>query len=127
VATRSQVEQWVRAYERAWRTAGTAPLRELFSEQASYRLSPYDEPAVGLDAIGALWERERAGPEEAFAIESDVFAVDGDAAVVRVEVRYGEPKPQEFRDLWLLRFEDGLCVDFEEWAFWPERPYTVPR
>ena len=30
---------------------------------------------------------------------SDVVAADGDTAVVRVEVGYGDPVHQEFRDL----------------------------
>jgi hypothetical protein len=126
MATRKQVEEWVRGYERAWRSPGTAILSELFTEDAAYRLSPYDEPALGLEAIGAVWERERDGPDEAFAMKSEIVAVEGDRAVVRVEVRYGEPRRQEFRDLWLLRFEGELCAEFEEWAYWPERPYTAP-
>ena len=73
-----------------------------------------------------MWERERDGPDEEFELSSEVFAVDGDRAVVRVEVRYGEPA-REFRDIWLLRFEDGACSEFEEWAFWPEKPYTRRR
>jgi hypothetical protein len=127
MVTRQQVEEWVRGYERAWRSPGTAILSEFFTEDASYRLSPYDEPALGLEAIGAVWERERHGPDEAFTMESEIVAVDGDRAVVRLEVRYGEPKRQEFRDLWLLRFEGERCVEFEEWAYWPERPYTESR
>ncbi len=122
---REAVEAWVSAYERAWRSPGTAALAELFTENASYLLSPYDRPAVGLEAIAAVWERERDGPDEEFELSSEVFAVDGDRAVVRVEVRYGEPA-REFRDIWLLRFEDGACSEFEEWAFWPEKPYTAP-
>jgi hypothetical protein len=31
---------------------------------------------------------------------SDIVAVDGDVAVVRLEVGYGEPVRQEYRDLW---------------------------
>jgi hypothetical protein len=58
---RASVDAWVAAYERAWRTAGTELLGELFSEDATYRMSPYKEPARGLAAIGALWERERVG------------------------------------------------------------------
>ena len=33
---------------------------------------------------------------------------------------------QEYRDLWVLRFaEDGRVEHFEEWAYWPDKPYTV--
>jgi hypothetical protein len=49
-----------------------------------------------------------------------IIAVDGDTAVVRVEVFYGEPIDQEYRDLWIIRFaDDGRCHSFEEWPFWP--------
>ncbi len=52
--------------------------------------------------------------------------MDGDTAVARVEVEYGDPKPQEYRDLWLIRFaDDGRCRSFEEWAFWPEKPHAT--
>jgi hypothetical protein len=45
-------------------------------------------------------------------------------AVVRAEVGYGDPVRQEYRDLWVLRLgNDGRCSWFEEWPFWPERPY----
>jgi hypothetical protein len=41
-----------------------------------------------------------------------------------VEVRYGDPVSQEYRDLSVLRFaDDGRVEDFEEWAYWPDKPY----
>jgi ketosteroid isomerase-like protein len=128
MATREQVEEWLAGYERAWRTPGTAAVSELFAEDASYRMGPYEEPALGLAAIGALWEDEREGPDEAFTMESEILAVEGDTAVVRVEVRYGPPTEAEYRDLWLIRFgADRTCVDFEEWPFWPERGFKAPE
>jgi len=112
----------VGAYERAWRTAGTEALGELFAEDATYRMSPYEEPARGLREIGALWEREREGPDEAFEMEGEVVAAERDVAVVRVEVAYG--RGSEYRDLWVLRFApDGRCREFEEWPFKPGQRY----
>lgn len=124
--TRGEVEDWLARYERAWRTAGTEPLRELFVGHATYRMSPYEEPFVGLSGIAEMWEAEREGPDEVFTMASDIVAVDGDTAVVRVEVTYGEPVTREYRDLWVIRFaDDGRAVAFEEWPFWPERPYSA--
>lgn len=117
---KSQIEAWVGGYERAWRGAGTGSLRELFAEDASYRMSPYEKPARGLGEIADLWERERKGPEEEFEMRHETIAVDGDTAVVLVEVRYGGPEPTEYRDLWVIGFDaDGRCRTFEEWPFWP--------
>jgi ketosteroid isomerase-like protein len=120
VTTRADTEAWVAAYERAWRTAGTESLRELFSEVATYRMSPYEQPAIGLAEIAQLWEREREGPDEAFEMRHEVVAVEGDTAIVRVEVKYGGLGREEYRDLWIARFDpDGRCREFEEWPFWP--------
>jgi SnoaL-like domain len=123
VGGRAEVDAWVAAYERAWRTAGTEPLRDLFSEEATYRMSPYAEPARGLDEIAALWGREREGPEESFQMRHEIVALDDETAVVRVEVEYGPPRNSEYRDLWILRLApDGRCREFEEWPFWPGQP-----
>ncbi len=117
---RAQLESWIAAYERAWRTAGTDVLAELFATDATYRMAPYEEPYRGLDAIADLWERERRGPDEVFTMESEVLAVEGGTGVARVEVRYGEPVRSEYRDVWIVRLDGrGLCVDFEEWPFSP--------
>ena len=124
---REQVRDWLAAYERAWRAPGTGALAEIFTADASYRQGPYDEPVVGLAAIGGMWEAEREGPDEVFRMTSDIVAVDGVTAVVRVGVGYGDPVRQEYRDLWVMRFTaDGLCESFEEWPFWPERPAGSP-
>ncbi len=122
--TRAEVEDWLARYERAWRTAGTEPLRGLFVEDATYRMSPYEEPFVGLSAIAEMWEAEREGPGEAFTMTSEVLAVEGDTAVARIEVVYHEP-PREYRDLWIMRFTpDGRCREYEEWPFWPGKGYA---
>jgi ketosteroid isomerase-like protein len=117
---REGVARWVAGYERAWRSPGVEPLAELFSADAGYSQGPYRTPVTGLAAIGRMWERERDGPDEPFTMASEIVAVDGDTAVVRVEVRYQAPKAREFRDLWVIRFgDDGRCRWFEEWPFAP--------
>lgn len=117
---RDDLERWLDAYERLWRTAGSDRLSEIFSEDASYSPGPFEEPRRGLDAIAELWESERLGPDESFEMDSEVVAVDGDTAVARIEVRYGPPRDRLYRDLWIVRFgPDGRCTRFEEWPFWP--------
>jgi ketosteroid isomerase-like protein len=112
------VERWVARYERAWRTPGTAPLAELFSPDVSYLPSPWARPIVGLSRLGTWWDAERDGPDEPFTMTNEVVAVDGDSAVVRIEVDYQGDDPSRWRDLWILRFDaDGRCVGFEEWPF----------
>jgi ketosteroid isomerase-like protein len=115
------VAEWVAGYEDAWRSPGTGQLAGLFTEDATYSQEPYAETVTGLAAIARMWEAERDGPAEVFRMTSEIVAVDDDVAVVRVEVRYGKPPGEEWRDLWIIRFAaDGRCAAFEEWPFSPK-------
>ena len=126
VTDRGKVSQWLTGYEAAWRSAGTGSLADLFTADAGYLQSPYELPVAGLDAIARMWEAEREGPDEAFTLATEILAVDWPVAVVRAEVRYGDPSRQEFRDLWVIRLDDdGRCTWFEEWPYWPERPFSA--
>jgi ketosteroid isomerase-like protein len=123
---RERVLAWVEAYERAWRTPGVEALDAIFTPDATYLQGPYREPVVGLPAIARMWEAERDGPDEVFQLTSEIVAVEGDTAVVRLEVRYGDPVEQEYRDLWIMRFaEDGRCRSYQEWPFWPPGATTA--
>jgi ketosteroid isomerase-like protein len=123
---RMTVSRWLADYEAAWRAPGTAGLSEIFAADAAYLQSPYEEPVVGLAAIRRMWDEERDGPDEVFTLATDILAVDGDTAVVRAEVRYGEPSRQEYRDLWVIRLrDDRRCSWFEEWPYWPRRAQTA--
>ena len=115
--------RWVDEYERAWRDSDREAVVRLFSDDAAYRASPYEPSKIGHDAIKAFW-LDDAG--KAFGMTADVLAVDGDVAVVRVDVVYNGPPEEEYRDLWVLRFAgDGRVADFEEWAYWPGKPFSA--
>jgi uncharacterized protein (TIGR02246 family) len=126
VTDRGTVRRWLAGYEAAWRAAGTEGLAGLFTPDATYLKSPYEPPVTGLDAIKRMWEEEREGPGEVFTLATGILAVDGPTAVVRAEVHYGDPPSQEYRDLWVIGLaDDGRCRWFEEWPFWPGRPYSA--
>jgi len=123
---RPGVQRWLAGYEAAWRAPGTDAVADLFTADAVYLQSPYEQPVTGLDAIRQMWEAEREGPDEVFTLATEIVAVDGPTAVVRAEVRYGDPAHQEYRDLWVIRLTDGgRCSWFEEWPYWPEHGYSA--
>jgi hypothetical protein len=65
-------------------------------------------------------------PREVFTLVTDIVAVDGATAVMRAHVTHGDPVQEQYQDLWVLRFaEDGRCREFEEWPYWPGRPYSA--
>ena len=120
---RDGVMAWVAEYERAWRTGDVDGMTRLVTEDARYLVSPYAQPRVGHDEIAAFW-RDDVGRR--FTVAAEPIAVEARDAVVRVEVGYLDPRPQEYRDIWILRFAgDGRVERFEEWAFWPDKPWTA--
>lgn len=48
---RVTVRSWVAAYEAARRAAGMAAVAEIFTDDAVYLHTPYEEPVAGLEAI----------------------------------------------------------------------------
>ena len=119
---RAQVSRWVDAYEQVWRTVGTDRLAEVFTLDVSYRPSPWKEPIRGLEELARFWDRAREGADERFTMARDVVAVDDKTAVVRLAVDYLEEAPGQWRDLWVIEFDDdGRCRSFEEWPFAPDQ------
>ena len=104
--------------------ADLAAVEQLFTDDGHYRTSPYDEAMIGHEAIRAFWLEDE---DDVFTVEAEPIAVEDRHAVVRLDVRYGDPVCQEYRDLWVLRFaDDGRVEDFEEWAYWPGKPHSSP-
>lgn len=102
---------------------GTEPLTDLFSPDVSYLPSPWAHPIVGLPRLGQWWDAERDGPDEPFTMTSEIVAIDGDRAAVRIEVTYERDDLARWRDLWIMRFDtEGRCTQFEEWPFTPDQP-----
>ena len=121
--TRDDVMEWVTRYELAWRERDVDAVAVLFGDEARYRRSPYEPDDIGHAAIRAFWLED---DDVVFRMAAVPVAVEENTAVVRVEVWYGEPVTQEYRDLWLLSFgSDGRVDEFEEWAYWPGKPYTA--
>lgn len=122
---RERVQAWLDAYVRWWLVSDPVGVPVLFTPDARYLRSPYAEPLVGHAALTDFWVADR---HATFTVATDVVAVDGQVAVARLQVDYERPQPQQYRDLWVLRFaEDGRVSRFEEWAYFPGQPYTAKQ
>lgn len=117
VMDRRRVERWIAGYDKAWRTAGTGMLAELFTPDIVYSPLPWADPVVGLDAVAAYWEASRQGPDEDFSLKTEVLATEMETAVVRADVEY-HSLGSSWRDLWVITFSSSVrCARFEEWPF----------
>lgn len=110
---REDVDGWLERYVAAWRSSDREAIGALFTDDATYRYHPYDEPLVGRDAIVESWFEE---PDEPGSFEASyaAYAVEGDRAIATGTTSYanGDVYDNVFR----LRFdEDGRCSEFTEW------------
>jgi hypothetical protein len=52
-----ETADWIDSYAKAWETGDDELVGSLFTEDASYRSSPFREPYRGLEEIRAYWRR----------------------------------------------------------------------
>jgi ketosteroid isomerase-like protein len=124
---KADVDRWLRAYLEAWKSYARDQIEALFSEDATYRYHPYDEPLRGREAVVASWlgETEHEGAsarDEPGTYEASyrALAVDGDVAVAIGTSRYRSepsgPVNRVFDNCFVMRFDaHGRCKEFTEW------------
>ena len=121
--TRDDVQRWLDAYVKAWRSNDAETVGALFSADVSYAYQPYEDPIQGRDAVVADWLREPDEPGT-WAAHYEAYAVDGDRAVSVGTSDYLKADgslDNRFHNVFLLRFDDdGRCREFVE--YWREAP-----
>jgi ketosteroid isomerase-like protein len=120
----SSVRKWLSDYVTAWKTYDPAAIGALFTEDATYRYNPYDEPVRGREAIVASWLESPDAPNT-YSAEYQPVAVDGNTAVSNGRSLYydeGGKLTRQFDNIFVLRFdEDGRCAEFTEWYMQPRQ------
>jgi len=124
---RESLQVWLDKYVEAWRTYEPAQIRDLFTEDALYFYSPFDEqnPVRGREAIVSAWleEPDAVGSWEAHYAP---VAVEGNVGVAHGRTRYGRRDgrvEREFDNIFVLHFDEaGRCARFTEWFMQPRTP-----
>ena len=121
---RELLQKWLDEYVEAWRTYEPERIRNLFSENALYFYSPFDEQTHlrGRDAIVADWLKQPDAVDSWEAHYAPV-AVEGNVGVAQGRTRYFESDGsirRQFDNIFVLHFDDaGRCTRFTEWFMQP--------
>jgi hypothetical protein len=121
---RESLQLWLDKYIEAWRTYDPARIGDLFSEDALYFYSPFDEhdPVRGREAIVKDWRAEPNAPGSWEARYVPV-AVEDNVGVAQGRTRYLRPDgaiEREFDNIFVLHFDEaGRCARFTEWYMQP--------
>jgi ketosteroid isomerase-like protein len=114
------VDAWVNGYLLAWQTNDSNDIASLFAADARYFAEPYGEPAIGRDAIVALW-LEAADEAGTTSFEWSCLSYSDDLAFVRGVTRY---PTASYSNLWVIRFDStGAATEFTDW--WMPHPEAV--
>lgn len=118
------LEDWLARYGWAWETADPDAAAALFTEDATYRETPFDELMKGRDAIRRYWQ-EIPDTQRDISFAWDVVATD--PVVVRWRagwVRIRDGRAITLDGVFLLEFDEasGLCRTLREWWHLNEAP-----
>lgn len=115
---RQGFQGWLNRYVEAWKSYDRDHIGALFSEDATYRYHPQDEPERGRDAIVANWLENRDDPGT-YDAHYEPLAIDGDVHVAHGWSRYFYPDRNmrdEYFNVYICRFNAaGECTDFTEY------------
>ncbi len=121
--TPEMVQDWIERYIEAWRSYDAHAIGDLFSPDATYAYSPWDEPLVGREAIVAGWLKDKDDPASWEAEYRPLHLIGNDAVIVG-ETRYAGGTT--WANLFVVSFDDvARCVSFVEWYM--KKPMTDSR
>ena len=119
---RQSLQGWLDKYTEAWRTYDSAQIGNLFSEDALYFYSPFDDPLRGREAIVTDWLAE-PNPPGSWKARYVPVAVEGDVGVAQgrtLYLRSDGAVEREFDNIFVLHFDEaGRCTRFTEWFMQP--------
>lgn len=116
--SRTDVEAWLSAYGKAWEHRDALAFSELFTTDARYYWTPFDQPNEGRDEVREAVEAAVSNQEN-IEFEAEVLALTSDGALARWRCffdRIPAGKRVHLDGIFLLEFSrEGLCRHFREW------------
>jgi hypothetical protein len=131
-----KLADWIEGYRRAWVERDPQAAAALFTEDASYRSSPFVEPNLGQEGVVAYWTGATSTQAEV-EVEMGEPLVDGNHAAVEWWTRMradgdeitlvgclllrfaADGRCEDLREYW--NYESGRLPPHEGWGSWPRR------
>ena len=112
------LRRWLEAYGNAWETKDPQAATPLFTEDATYQKTPYDEPFQGRGEIADYWSSVTAD-QKGIDFSYETVAVNGDTGIALWSARFrtiSADAPVELNGVFILEFADaGHVCSLREW------------
>jgi len=116
--SRRDFQGWLQDYGAAWEGRNPEAAAKLFSDDAHYYWTPFEEPKEGREAIAAAW-REATSRQHDVSFSYEILAVVGATGIARWHTslrRETTNRHAEIDGILLAEFtNDSLCRVFREW------------
>ena len=116
-------DSWLGAYGDAWEARDPRAAAELFSADATYQETPFEEPARGREAIAQYWSRVTRGHQQV-RFDHEVLAVTEDMGIARWWASFDSVHlgaRVELDGIFVVRMgAEGMCKEFREWWHYRE-------
>jgi len=117
--TRGDFEQWLERYGEAWKSGSPDAAVQLFSADARYHETPFEEPMIGRNAIHAYWTMGAQDGQTAVSFSATIVAFEGPEGFAHWQAEFTQvPSGRRVRLDGVLsaRFDDDdKCITFREW------------
>jgi ketosteroid isomerase-like protein len=114
----TRFESWLKGYGRAWETGDAEAAGALFSQEARYYETPFDEPLQGRAAVIDYWS-DVPRLQEGITFRYEILADGGGRGVARWWAAFTRRATQSrvrLDGILLAEFDEaGLCLVFREW------------
>ena len=115
---RERFQEWLRDYGDAWEKRDPEAAAALFSDDALYYWTPFEEPKRGKEEIATAW-RKATSCQRNVKFLYDVLAVIGTTGIARWHAsfeRNSTARPVELDGTLMAEFAgDSRCRVFREW------------
>jgi hypothetical protein len=119
---RNSFDAWLDLYGKAWMNRDAEAAASLYAEDATYQITPFDEPLKGRPAICEYW-RGVTATEENIAFDYEILAVTDKMGIARWRASFVRVPPglaTKLDGIFLIAIDrNGKCASLREW--WVKR------
>ena len=117
--TFEQFERWLIGYGKAWESGNPHLAVELFTDDARYFETPFDEPMIGRQTIYRYWSDGAGQAQRDVKFTYRILSLDQNVGMAHWEatfVRIPSDQQVELNGVLLAEFDEGgKCSVFREW------------
>ena len=111
-------ESWLDAYKRAWETRDPEAAADIFTMDATYHETPFEEPVRGREGIRNYWS-DATRYQEGIEFSYEILAITETSGIAHWRsgfTRLTSNSAVELDGIFLVRLDaDGKCTEFREW------------